>query len=87
MKKIGIAVIAALITGCATAPQALPGEVKISVAVSCIKPEKIPAKPDYQSPTDNDKTPDGTVILHVVRDFAKSLPYQKALEAIIDACH
>jgi uncharacterized lipoprotein YajG len=86
MKKITIAVIVALITGCATAPQQLPVEERIPVAVSCIKPEQIPVKPNYESLMDNDNTPDGTVILHVARDFAKSLPYQQQLEAIIGAC-
>jgi hypothetical protein len=90
MKKIMIAVIAALITGCATTPQPqplpLPVEVKVPVAVSCIKPEEIPVKPDYESLKDNDTTPDGTVVLHITRDFAKSLPYQQQLEAIIGAC-
>jgi hypothetical protein len=86
MKKIAIALIAALISGCATTPQPLPAEVKVPVAVSCIKPEQIPVKPDYESLRDNDQTPDGTVILHITRDFAKSLPYQQQLEAIIGAC-
>jgi uncharacterized lipoprotein YajG len=86
MKRMAIAVTATLITGCATAPQLLPVEVKIPIAVSCIEPEQIPAKPAYQSLSDNDSTPDGTVILHVVRDFAKSLPCQQQLEAAIGAC-
>lgn len=86
MNKIVIAVIAALITGCATEPQPLPVELKMPVAVSCIKPEQIPAKPNYQSLTDNANTPDGTVILHVTRDFAKSLPYQQQMEAVIQGC-
>ena len=84
--KITITVIAALISGCATTPPPLPVEVKIPVAVSCIKTEQIPVKPNYESLTDNDKTPDGTVVLHIARDFAKSLPYQQALEALITAC-
>lgn len=86
MNKIVIAVIAALITGCATAPQTLPVEVKIPVAVSCIKTEQVPVKPDYQSLNDTVNTPDGTVILHVMRDFAKSLPYQRQMEAIVQGC-
>jgi hypothetical protein len=88
MKKIAIAVIAALISGCATTPQSqpLPVEVQVPVAVSCVQPEQNPVKPDYESLRDNDNTPDGTVILHITRDFAKSLPYQAQLEAIIEAC-
>jgi hypothetical protein len=86
VKKVTIAVIAALISGCATRPRPLPVEVKVPVAVSCIKPEQIPVKPDYESLRDNDNTPDGTVILHVTRDFAKSLPYQAQLNAIVEAC-
>lgn len=88
MKKIAIVVIAALMSGCATTPQPqpLPVEVKIPVAVSCIKPEEIPGKPDYESLKDNDNTPDGTVVLHLARDFAKSLPYQQELEAILGRC-
>ncbi|MFC5480567.1 hypothetical protein [Massilia suwonensis] len=66
--------------------QPLPVEVKVPVAVSCIKPEQLPAKPDYESLKDNDNTPDGTVVLHITRDFAKSLPYQQRLEAIVDVC-
>lgn len=86
MKKIAIAVIAALITGCATVPQPLPVEVKMPVAVSCIKPDQVPVKPDYQSLSDNDNTPDGTVMLHITRDLAKSLPYQQQMEAVIRGC-
>lgn len=88
MKIILIAVIAALISGCATMdkPQPLPVIVKIPVAVSCIKPEQVPVKPAYESLNDNDKTPDGALILHVTRDFAKSLPYQEQMEAVIEAC-
>ena len=88
MKKITIAVIAALMSGCATTPQPqpLPVEVKVPIAVSCIKPEQIPVKPDYESLKDNDNTPDGTVILHITRNFAKSLPYQQQLEAAVRAC-
>jgi hypothetical protein len=86
MKRIALAVIAALITGCATTPQPLPIGVKIPVPVPCIKPEQIPAKPDYESLKDNDSTPDGTVILHVTRDFAKGLPYQQQLEALVAVC-
>jgi hypothetical protein len=78
--------VAALICGCATAPQPLPVEVKIPVPVTCIKPEQIPGKPDYESLKDNDSTPDGTVILHVARDFAKSVPYQEQLAALVVAC-
>jgi hypothetical protein len=88
MKKIALTVIAALISGCAATPaaQPLPAIVKIPVAVPCIKPEDVPVKPAYESLTDNNNTSDETVILHVTRDFVKSLPYQAQLEAVIVAC-
>jgi len=80
-------IAAVLLSGCATQqPQPLPQEVEVSVAVSCIKPEQVPAKPLYESLHDNDSTPDGTLVLHVTRDFAKSLPYQQQLEAIVEGC-
>lgn len=82
-----IILMTVLLTGCATQqPPPLPVEVKVPVAVSCIKAEDIPAKPAYESLLDNDDTPDGTVILHITRYFAKSLPYQNQLEAVIEAC-
>jgi hypothetical protein len=86
MNKITTAVIAALISGCTTTPQPLPVEVKIPVAVPCVNPEQIPVKPEYESLKDSGNTPDGTVILHITRDFAKSLPYQQKLEAVIGSC-
>lgn len=83
-----VSLIAALaLAGCATVqPQPLPKEVKVPVAVSCIKPDQVPQRPDYESLQDNDNTPDGTLVLHVTRDFAKSLPYQAKLEAIVNGC-
>lgn len=56
------------------------------VAVSCIKPDQVPVKPEYESLHDDDNTPDGTLVLRVARDFAKSLQYQVQLEAIVGAC-
>jgi hypothetical protein len=87
MRKITIAIIAALISGCATTPQPLPVEVKVPVAVSCIKPEQIPVRPDYESLKDNDNNPDGTVVLHLARDFAKSFAYEQLMEVIVKACY
>lgn len=88
MKKIVLMIALLTVSGCATTPQpqALPVEVKIPVMVSCIKEEQIPTKPDYESLKDNGTTPDGTVVLHVMRDFLKSLPYQTQLEAIVNGC-
>lgn len=88
MKYIAGLIAAMALAGCATTPQPqpLPQEVKVPVVVSCIKPEQVPAKPDYESLHDNDSTPDGTLVLHLTRDFAKSLPYQQELESIISAC-
>jgi hypothetical protein len=88
MKKLVLMAVLLTVSGCATTqqPQPLPVEVKVPVAVSCIKPEQIPAKPDYESLKDNNNTPDGTVVLHIARDFAKSLPYQQELEALIETC-
>lgn len=83
-----VSLIAAMaLAGCATQqPQPLPQEVKVPIAVSCIKPDQVPQRPDYESLHDNENTPDGTLVLHVARDFAKSLPYQAELEAIVSSC-
>jgi len=80
-------IAAVLLSGCATQqPQPVPEEIKMPVVVSCIKPEQVPAKPAYESLLDSDSTPDGTLVLHVARDLAKSLPYQAQLEALMAAC-
>jgi hypothetical protein len=86
MKYMSLLAVA-LLTGCTTQHlQPLPVEVKIPVAVSCIKPDQVPAKPEYESLKDDDKTPDGILVLHVARDFAKSLSYQTQLEALVQRC-
>lgn len=85
--KLAVLIAAVVLSGCASQQsQPLPVEVKVPVAVRCIKPDGVPVKPDYESLNDNDSTPDGMLVLHVTRDLAKSLPYQQELEAIIEAC-
>jgi hypothetical protein len=54
--------------------------------VICIRADKIPAKPFYESLKDNDKTTDGAVTLQVIRDFAKSLACQERMETIVHGC-
>lgn len=87
MKAVAILSLVAL-TACATtpSPQPLPTKVEVPVPVSCVKPEQVPRKPDYEAQGDNDATPDGTIILHMARDLAKSKPYENELEALIQAC-
>jgi hypothetical protein len=86
MKHISL-IAAVLFIGCASKqPKPLPQEVRVPVAVSCIKFDLVPSKPEYESLRDNDSAPDGALVLHVTRDFAKSLPYQAQLEALVEAC-
>jgi hypothetical protein len=88
MKFVVFIAALVMLSGCATVPvtQPLPLEVTVPIAVSCIKPEQVPTKPDYESLHETQSTPDGTLVLHVTRDFAESLSYQEQLEALITAC-
>lgn len=87
MKYLSILALLAL-AACAGTPalQPLPAKVEVPVPVSCVNPQQIPKKPDYEAQGDNDQTPDGTMILHMARDLAKSKPYESQLEALIHAC-
>ena len=87
MMKYITFIAAVLLSGCVTQqPKPLPQEVKVPVVVSCMKPDQVPSQPAYESLLDNDNTPDSTLVLHVTRDFARSLPYQAQLQAIIASC-
>ena len=48
MKRLTIALALALLAGCATPPPEKVVTVQVEVAVPCLKPEGVPAKPVYQ---------------------------------------
>ena len=76
-------ILTLLLEGCATAPPA-PVRVEVPVMVPCIG--AVPVRPTY----DFDKLPptatDGEVILALARDWARSRPYEIALEALVASC-
>ena len=74
---------AVLLAGCTSAPPAAV-RVEVPVMVPCIG--AVPVRPTY----DFDKLPptatDGEAILALARDWARSRPYEIALEALVASC-
>lgn len=82
--RIFILLMVCFLAGCTAAP--VVQEVRVPVAVSCIKKADLPARPDYQTYVLPDNANDADVLIALVSDWARSRPYESALEAITRGC-
>lgn len=75
--------ISLMLTGCVSSAP-ITQRVDVPVAVSCVKRDQIPQRPQYE-PYDSNAA-DGDVLLAVSRNWFKSRPYEAKLEAIANGC-
>lgn len=78
-------VLALLLAGCATKPEV----TTVPTPVSCVKPEKVPVKPEYSIlvlPDEILNKEDGTFVIELARSFALAQTYSEGLEVIVNEC-
>lgn len=74
-----------LLSGCATKPEV----TIVPTPVSCVKPEKVPVKPEYSIlvlPQEILDKEDGTFVIELARSFALAKTYSEDLEIIVNEC-
>jgi hypothetical protein len=79
------ALLALLLTGCATTTQ-MPERVEVPVGVSCLPKSGIPAKPDTYSDAQLQAMDDYKIVLALRQNATRLADYAAQLEALLVAC-
>ncbi|MRW89241.1 hypothetical protein GJ699_04525 [Duganella sp. FT80W] len=84
--KIILVIGAALLVGCAGTRAPVTQQVDVPVAVSCVKSDKVPAKPVYEFDKLTAESSDGAKVLALANDWPRARKYEGELEAVIAGC-